>query len=250
MKLISLNIWGGRAGFGRLLKFFSDNKDADIFCLQEVWNGGEEIMIKRVDRGNDAFIVPRNLISIASILSDFNYYFHPQVKNYYGLTVFVKKTLAIKQIGELFVHKDRELVGPRFGAHGRNIQYIVIETNNRLRTIINFHGLWTGDGKDDNNDRLVQSNNIINFLKTQSNPIVLVGDFNLLPETESIKKFEIFGMRNLIREGGFVSTRTKLYTKEHRFADYAFVTKDITIKNFTVMPDEVSDHSPLYLEFE
>jgi len=38
MKLVSLNTWGGRAGKEKLLAFLEKNKDADIFCLQEMWS--------------------------------------------------------------------------------------------------------------------------------------------------------------------------------------------------------------------
>jgi endonuclease/exonuclease/phosphatase family metal-dependent hydrolase len=58
------------------------------------------------------------------------------------------------------------------------------------------------------------------------------------------------GMRNLITEYGVTSTRTSLYTKtEERFADYIFVSKDIEVKDFKVLPDVVSDHAALLLEF-
>ena len=57
-------------------------------------------------------------------------------------------------------------------------------------------------------------------------------------------------MRNLIRENNITSTRTELYEKELRMADYIFVSPEVTVKDFKVLPDVVSDHSPLYMEFE
>ena len=87
-------------------------------------------------------------------------------------------------------------------------------------------------------------------MKTLSNPYVMCGDFNLLPNTQSIKKLEDFGLRNLIKENNITSTRTSFYTKTEKFADYALLSDEIDIKDFKVLPDEVSDHSPLYLEFE
>jgi len=42
MKLISLNTWSGRGGNKALLDFFKRHKDVDVFCLQEVWEGGED----------------------------------------------------------------------------------------------------------------------------------------------------------------------------------------------------------------
>ena len=74
-----------------------------------------------------------------------------------------------------------------------------------------------------------------------------MGDFNLLPETQSIKKLESIGLRNLIKEYGVTSTRTAHYTKLEKYADYMFVSRDIEVADFKVLPDAVSDHSPLYL---
>lgn len=136
------------------------------------------------------------------------------------------------------------------GHHARNIQYVKIDTKDGPRVIINFHGLWNGKGKGDSEDRLLQSDKIIDFIKKVSNPVVLCGDFNLLPETESLKKFEEMGLRNLIKENGITSTRTSLYTKPERYADYVFTSNDIKIKKFKVLPEEVSDHSALLLDFE
>lgn len=59
------------------------------------------------------------------------------------------------------------------------------------------------------------------------------------------KLFEDAGMRNLIKEYGVTSTRTSHYTKDEKFADYAFITQGIKVKDFKVLPDEFSDHTPL-----
>ena len=57
------------------------------------------------------------------------------------------------------------------------------------------------------------------------------------------------GLRNLVAEFGVTSTRTSLYTGPGRFADYAFVSPGVEVHAFRVLPDEVSDHAPLMLEF-
>lgn len=54
--------------------------------------------------------------------------------------------------------------------------------------------------------------------------------------------------RKLIKEYGITSTRTSLYTKPNKFADYVFVSRGIKIIDFKILPDEVSDHTPLFLE--
>lgn len=79
--------------------------------------------------------------------------------------------------------------------------------------------------------------------------MVLCGDFNLLPDTESIRIIEQARLKNLITENGIVSTRTSHYTRADKFADYIFVSQqNVEVKSFNVLPDEVSDHSPLVIE--
>ena len=165
--------------------------------------------------------------------------------------MLIKKDLDVISEGDVFVYKDRGYIPEGdVGFHARNVQFATIATKNGNRSILNFHGLWNGGDKGDSEDRLLQSDRIIQFMKTLSNPYVMFGDFNLLPDTQSIKKLEDFGLHNLIKENGVTSTRTSFYTKAEKFADYAFTSKEIIIKDFKVLTDEVSDHSPLYLEFE
>ncbi len=110
--------------------------------------------------------------------------------------------------------------------------------------------MWNGISKEDTEERIIQSDNIIKFLKNLSEPHILCGDFNLLPENKSLKMLEEFGLKNLIKEFGVSSTRSSYYTKPVRFADYTFVSKNIKLNEFKVLPDEVSDHLAMYLDFE
>ena len=114
---------------------------------------------------------------------------------------------------------------------------------------MNFHGLWNGNGKSDTEDRINQSKKIIEFVKTIKGDFALLGDFNLSPDTESLQMIgRELGCRELIKEYGITSTRTSLYTKPNKFADYVFVSNGIDVIDFKVLPDEISDHTPLLLE--
>lgn len=253
MKIISLNTWGGRAGKEGLLSFFKEHKDdTDIFCLQEIWSApyshleGYKAGGKEIDHSE---IMVHGLQEISELLSDFVPYFRPHYGDHYGLLMLVKKDVEVKVEGEIFVHKHKGYVPEGdFGNHARNIQFITTESNGSPLTIINFHGLWNGQGKGDSEDRLNQSNKIREFIETLQGNVVMCGDFNLLPNTQSIKTLEDIGLKNLIKETGVTSTRTSHYTKPEKFADYTFVSKDIEVKEFKVLPDEVSDHSPMMLK--
>lgn len=255
MRIISLNTWGGRGGKENLLAFLKKHKDTtDIFCLQEVWAAPYE-HLEGVSAGgiaiNNEQIMTRGLQEISEALSDYVAFFRPHHGDYYGLLMMVHRNLIVSEEGELFVYKQKGFVTEGdIGNHARNIQYVTIETETGPLTIINFHGLWNGKGKTDTEDRILQSKNILAFVKKLKGEYILCGDFNLLPDTESIKLFESEGLRNLIREHKISSTRTSFYTKPEKHADYVFVTQGLNVMDFKVLPDEVSDHSPLLIEVQ
>jgi len=251
MKLISLNTWGGEAGLEKLLAFIKKHDDVDFFCFQEIWNGGEEMINKQAAGAELSKRVTTLLPEIQKVLPNHASYFRPHFHDYYGLAIFVSNTIRVLEEGDLFVHGEPGFISEKdYGDHSRNLQYITCETPDGIRTILNIHGLWNGQGKFDSEDRLTQSDNIVAFVKQVVTPLVLSGDFNLRPDTESVRKIENAGLRNLITEYGVTSTRTSLYKKtSEQFADYTFVSDGIEVKDFTVLPDEVSDHAPLYLEF-
>ena len=246
MKLICLNAWGGKKK-DELGIFLKKHADVDIFCFQEVYHNAD---------GKDKFFWMQNidlnhLDTLKGQLPGYQCLYHPHLGDWWGLAMFIKKDISVIDSGEVYVHEqkgfnyDLEIVGK--GA--KNLQYATIETSNGPRTILNFHGLYTGEGKNDTDARTLQSQNIVAFLKTIANPYVLAGDFNLNPTTESMNLLEAHGMRNLIKEFGYTSTRTPLYEKGGKFADYILVSGGIDALDFSVLPDIVSDHSPLYLEF-
>lgn len=254
MNLTTLNTWGGRAGKEKLLPFFEAHKDTmDIFCLQEIWAAPYEHLEGALAGGMNIEhdqIMTEGMQEISLLLNEHTSYFHPHFLDNYGLMMSVKKNLIITGQGDVFVYKHKGYVPDGdVGGHARNIQYVTIEAPTGSVTVINFHGLWNGRGKTDTEDRINQSKNILDFIGKLQGEHILCGDFNLLPDTESIKMFESFGLRNLIKEYGITSTRTSFYTKPERYADYVFVSKGIEVKNFQVLSDEVSDHAPLLLEF-
>jgi endonuclease/exonuclease/phosphatase family metal-dependent hydrolase len=119
--------------------------------------------------------------------------------------------------------------------------------------LCNFHGLAYPGNKMDTPERLTQSEGIINFFKDISGSIIIGGDFNLDPSTESIKKFEISGYRNLVMDLNIPTTRNKIAWEKYPddpqlYCDYVFVSPDINVQNFTVPSVIVSDHQPLILE--
>ncbi len=254
MKLITLNTWGGRAGRALLLDFFRKYKDVDVFCLQEVWSAPYE-HLEGYSAGGLAIsheqIMTRGMQEISETLSNHASYFRPHHLDNYGLQMLVKNNLTVTEDGEVFVHKYKGYIPEGdIGNHARNIQYVTLNFPDDPVTVINFHGLWDekAKGKVDTADRINQSKKIVEFIQSLRNDFILCGDFNLLPDTESIVILEKAGLRNLIKEYGITSTRTSFYTKPEKYADYIFVSQGIDVETFKVLPEEVSDHSALFLE--
>ena len=251
MKTISLNTWGGKAGTEGILTFLKKYEDVDFFCFQEVFNGGEEFRGMPAARFALDTFDPRLLERIAETLPNHVSHFRPHFEEVFGLALFVRKDLAIVEEGEVSIYGHKGYYSAEnIGDQHRIMQHVSL--TDPACTVMNVHGLWNGQGKRDSGHRLTQSDNILAYTRTLTQPYVLLGDFNLRPETESVRKLESAGMRNLITEYGIASTRTSLYDSlsEEPHADYAFVSEGIFVKDFKVLPDEVSDHAALYLEFD
>ena len=252
MKIITLNTWGGYAGKEKLLSFFEEHKNVDVFCLQEVWNAKYD-ELHGVMAGGKPLETDKTMTNgrndIQKTLPNHAGFFRPHFMDDYGLFLLVNKKFKVLAEGEIFVYKEKGYIPEGdCGNHARNIQYVTLMNDGKLFTIINFHGLWNGKGKTDTDDRIQQSQNIINFINSQNSECILCGDFNLLPDTKSLQMFEEAGLTDLIKKHNIKSTRTSFYKKPERHADYIFLSTGIKEKDFKVLPEEVSDHSPLFLE--
>jgi hypothetical protein len=155
MKLISLNIWGGRIG-DKLEDFFKRNNDVDIFLLQEVYHNASE-------KTNFDGLARNEIFSeINAILSSHHGYFAATEADEFGLAIFIKKEIVVEESGDIFVYRFKNAMVEKDGRTlGRNLQYLKVRTHKGLLNILNFHGLWNGQGKTDTSDRLALIFNII-----------------------------------------------------------------------------------------
>lgn len=227
-------------------EFLKKYDDVDIFCFQEVYHEAKGKDTIWLDGSNFNF-----LNDIKAVLSNYDCYYRPHLDDWWGLAIFIKKGLPVLNEGEHYVHKfkghnpETEILGHT----AKNIQYLTTEYEGKKISILNFHGLWNGKGKTDTDERMNQSNKSVEFIKGLKNDFIFIGDFNLDPDGESLAIIEKnLDCRELIKEYGITSTRTPLYKKPNKFADYAFVSKGLKVIDFKVLLDVVSDHAPLYIE--
>lgn len=255
MKLITLNIWGGIV-YKPLVSFIEKrSSDTDIFCFQEVLFGARpEFTSDHKARVNIFHEIAQRLpghTPLTYIANKATHFQNEKLDGFHaGQAMFVRKDIRVVASGGFRGYQD-ELPDESLGGKiTGSIQWVELKTNKGVVVIANLHGLWQKDTqKKDTPERLLQSEIIKDFFRERSGKKILCGDFNLYPDTKSVTLLEA-GMKNLIKEYDIQSTRSSLYTKEGKFADYILASHDVVVRDFRVLSDEVSDHLPLYLDFE
>lgn len=237
MRIIFLNLERGNKG-QPLFDFITSNiNDTDIFCFQEA----TELVLNKIKK-----LLPQfNLSYFEKVISK---------NKIYAIAAFIRKEY-------LFENEQRILDGDLTIGIAESFNILV---NPKKVSVSNVHGIPYPGDKKDNEARIRQSKNIIDHISKIKPFTIIGGDFNLLPETESIKMFEKSGFRNLIKEFKIKTTRSKNAWKEAQkrnqkenpffgkqdFADYCFVSPEVKVINFEVPNIEVYDHLPLILDFE
>ncbi len=260
MKLISLNTWGGKI-YQPLIDFIKQHsRDTDIFCFQEIYNTKSDV--------KQYLGIRTNLLSeIKNILPDFQIFYFPSLSGYddkaehvdfdltYGQAIFVKASIKINSRMDYFISKDENflILSRNFSNLPTPLQYIGFTLGDKKISIFNFHGIPYPGNKLDTGGRLMEAKKLKEIINSKKGAKILVGDFNLLPETQSIKLHEE-DMRNLVKEFNIQRTRSKLspfYGRAdfQKFADYTFVSNGVEVKSFEVAKVEISDHLPMILEF-
>lgn len=256
MRLISLNLWGGRA-YGKLTEFLEDKKkDVDIFCFQEVLDansttGKETEATKQPYQGTEFEEVQDLYSRLENRLTGFQGFLSKSYSEGSDkLAMFVRRGIEA-EVQTAWAHRQIKVIykGKPFEV-GSIMQYAKISGVRDSYFIANVHGLWQGGGKGDTPERIEQSRNILRIMSGFGERRILCGDFNLDISTESVHLLE-HEMRNLVREFNIDSTRSALApSSKGRFADYIFASDKIKINKFNVLNDVVSDHLPLYVDFE
>ncbi len=275
MRLISFNIWGGKK-YDNLIEFITEYSDStDVFCFQEVFKTDEKDIYLEYPRadlyGSLHSFSPNSFAYFSEVITEknlssffpdaFNFYsqvmdeaniHYPELRSGFGLACFVKKGIDVISFDDPFIVGERGkpfLFDTGEESVSRCIQNLTLKKDGNLFSVLNYHGLWNGGGKFDSGDRILQSQKIRTIMDSISHPKILCGDLNLRKDTESLGILK-GGMVDLIEEYKIETTRSKLYGKPEKFADYTFVSPEIIVQNFQVPYSEASDHLPMILDFE
>jgi len=85
-------------------------------------------------------------------------------------------------------------------------------------------------------------------VSSKSEVVVVCGDFNVEPRSDTLQILAAAGLYELVIGQGFDGTRSSYYKKPGKFADYMLINRKDAVRAFDVIYDpEVSDHCPLVL---
>ena len=130
----------------------------------------------------------------------------------------------------------------------RALQHVALEVEGKKLHILNHHGHHIDAHKLGDDETLRQTSMIIDYIKKLDGAVILCGDFNLSPESESIKQFDSV-LKNLSVDYSLETTRS-LLTYKNEVCDYIFVNDEVDIKDFSMDQTIISDHNALILDFK
>ncbi len=241
MKLVQLNVWWGGKLTKDILNFLKD-EDADILCLQEA------VSLNKPD--------PALFLHIEAIQRDLDYqsavfggafsFKFMEGKARFGNAVLSKEPIKRSEvIYTNLEHKDNF----DFNTHDYNVRNLVhaeVIHSSKPVHVLTHHGHHIPDHKNGNADTYRQMQQIKEYIDTLSGPVILTGDFNLSPKSESLELLNN-SLTNLCATNNLTTTRTNL-TDKVEVCDYIFVNNQVKVNKFYASDKVVSDHQALILD--
>lgn len=241
MRLIQLNIWGGKLQY-QILDLIK-KQQPDIICMQEVHDlqgpsGAVFVTLEEIKNNCDF-----NFSYMSPIYSSQ----YQQRPNSFGNATLSK--IKINEEHTIFTYGEYktnfDLTVDDFNS--RNFQHVVLDSQPNLH-VLNHHGYLLGDTKDGNQETHRQMKKISDYIKSLKGPVIFAGDLNLAPTTNSIKEIESV-LTNLPVKFGINSTYS-IFNNNNVVCDYIFVNSEVKVQDFQMSEELVSDHKALILEFD
>jgi endonuclease/exonuclease/phosphatase family metal-dependent hydrolase len=264
MRLVSLNVALFEANNDLLSKFLHEQK-ADFICLQEITRGLEDTVDKAYISKDVVDASTKNLPNFFfgpnSIMGDF------EQKNFHGKEVYRHTFGGLMEFGNytksrykmvmaqnVFVQNHFTYATDRSKWPDEDYRAVLITdhiVNGKKLRILNYHGVWTRHKM--GNEMSLKANKIINELALKAEgEVIICGDFNLFPDTPSMRVFE----KNFVSLVDLHNIRTtrpsnnELHTSKRNVVDYILISRGVKVEKFDVINSNVSDHLPLTLDFE
>lgn len=248
LKILNLNLWEGGLLWENIESFLR-LENPDILCLQEANTG-------TADQPENFHTLER----LTPLFPEYYSYFSPELHQTWpdgtngdaGNLIFSRFPIAEQKT--IFLHGEYERIirdeAKGFSHYPKNMQSVILDVGEKSLHVLNMHGVWGLDGGD-TPERLKMSEMIIDEIRGKS-PLVLMGDFNLKPDTETIRNIEAH-LTNV-----FAGEMESSFNMRHKtnpgyataVVDMFFATSDIQIVAKSIPDDDVSDHKPLLVSVE
>lgn len=242
-KFVTLNLWRGGVLFNQIIKFIK-KENPDILALQEVYDGKD----KKLDKQYQTIEIFKKQLSYKYFFFSPAFLDHRKIGTLeQGNAIFSRyPIISTNAIFYDVPYGDfNEESSLDFSTVPRNFQHAVISLENTNFNVFNTQGIWGFDGKD-NKKRLKMSQIIVREIINKKQ-VILAGDFNVLPNTKTVKNIEKH-LNNVFAN----ELKTTFNTKRKDKGDYAtsavdmiFVSRDIKILTHYCPPVDISDHLPL-----
>lgn len=243
MKIIQANIWGGK--LSQQIIDFVHAEQPDFVCMQEVndlkGRAGYQYFatldeIKAAAGCNHSFMA-------ATYSSRFM-----ERELSFGNAILSKTAFASTKT--VFTHGEHihNFDAEQNEGNIRNFQVAAVDISDVRLNILNHHGYYVPDSKAGNDETMHATKMIADALRQLEGPIILCGDFNLAPASESLGLINR-ELTNLSVANGLKRTYNQLSAIQD-VCDYIFVNDQVKVLDFQMSEEVVSDHKALILEFE
>lgn len=242
MKLIQLNIWQGKLG-QQIIDFLKEEKP-DFVCMQEVndlkGRAGYKFFATLDEIKNDAGFSDAFMSPAYS-----SRYMERELE--YGNAILSR--LPFKSTDTVFTRGGytRNFDVEEQDGNDRNLQVSTIDVGGATLNLLNHHGYWIYGTKAGDQETLRQMGVIAEVVRTLKGPVILCGDFNLAPDSESLGLINE-ELTNLSVKNGLRRTYTELSVVDE-VCDYIFVNDKVKVLSFKKSDVLVSDHNALIMEF-
>ncbi len=248
LTFLSLNLLHGGELFEQIKSFIKE-VNPDILCLQEA----------QVGIGSSLPRSYRTVEELQKILPGFQHYFssamlwqREKADVEFGNLIFsrfpiIQKNTVFFDVPYQTVIDDSQKTD--FSREPRNMQIVEVMFADIPLTIANVHGIWGLDGID-NPRRLAMSKTIVANLKDKKH-VILSGDFNLRPNTQTIVNIEK-QLTNVFKDELVTTFNMKRKTNSGyatAVVDMVFVSKNIEVISKSCPEVDISDHLPLLCTF-
>ena len=242
MRLLQLNAWALR--LGSQVEEMIKQESPDVALLQEILQSDKSL----------GFLPTLN--QFQSVVR-FHHHFYSPVYGFkwmeseaeFGNAII--SNLEFHDSQTVFTHAEytKDFSYDTSDYNARNFQHVVVaDQNNTKFHLINHHGYHVPAHKKGNDFTLKACQQIADYAARLEGPIIITGDFNLEPHSESIEVLNKM-FRNLSIEYHLKTTRNQ-FTSKVEVCDYIFVNDHVQVKDFYVSEIIASDHQGLVLDFE